>query len=157
MTAGDFLSGDEPAGQELIPEISAPRGAAPLRALLFLGQARDMPLREDGSGQYRDIHPVDQKVELALLTERGRIASAPDVGLEIADLPRDDGDIFKAEVARRVRTALATLLNAGDIRLLELVARRPFRGAAYFLVRYQNLRDPQSKERELTSSFSPSQ
>ena len=153
MSAGEYDAGLELAGEEVIAEASRPRRTTVPRALLFDGRTRTF-LR-DASGRCKDIHPVDQKVALALLIEFGKITSAPSTGNTLRELRTlIPGDALTHDIERRLREPLAEVLAAGDIREITTPARSsgfaillPFRGALEVTFDYENLRIPRNRDR----------
>lgn len=115
MPLGFLPLGFGPLGAPLLDEDAAPRARATYpRALWFDGATRDYAL--DADGRYRDLHPVDQKVALALLVELGRVTSAPAIGSTIKSVA-PNAPTTPAAVEAAVRRALAPMLRAQEIRL----------------------------------------
>jgi len=140
MPAGSFGAGVGPAGADPSP-VSAPTTARPTRALRY-----DLATRrfvEDGTGAFVDVHPVDQKVAFLLGTEQGSLPSTPTLGQRYrARVNGVDPKQIPAVVTDETRLALAALLAAGDIDLLDVQTDARVRGRVLIAVTYVNLRDP---------------
>ena len=75
MGAGDYAAGfADIAGEDPIAVLSAARDLLPPRALAFDGETRTF-LRDE-NGLLLSVHPIDQKVALALFIEQKKIAVA---------------------------------------------------------------------------------
>ena len=138
MGAGSFGAGEGAAGEDIPTPPDAPRNVTPPAALLFDGRTRDFPL--NAQGRYRRVHPVDQRVALALLIAYGTIASAPTVGDKVRRITK----IVKStpgQVAGFVNEALDTMLRAGDIVLRDVqIETNRVNGTILLAVSYTNLR-----------------
>ncbi len=144
MGAGDDPAGDGLAGEDALVSSGPPRSVTPPVALRFDGATADYPL--DSEGRYVSIHPVDQRVALALIPRLGTVASVPELGNGLRSIRK----ITRAtpnEARSHVDRALASLIRAGDIRLLSVaVETHPRTGAILCAVSYTNLRtSPPSK------------
>jgi hypothetical protein len=140
MGAGQFNAGEGLGGEDPLADPSPPRDVTPPAALLFDGATKAHPL--DAQGRYQGIHPVDQRVALALLVRFGSVGSVPDQGArfrEIAKVTR----YTAAQAKDMVNLALARLLAAKDItvELVEVETNR-LAGSIAIAVSYQNLRLP---------------
>lgn len=140
MGAGDHPAGEGPAGFDPPAEPAPLRRAEPPRALLFDGATRDFP--RDADGRYRDIHPVDQEVALALLVELGAVGPAPATGSTLRAIPHAGGPTLKADVRNRIHLALARPLAAKDIEEIAITVTTPRPGAIRVIYDYLNLRAP---------------
>jgi hypothetical protein len=63
----------------------------------------DVPI--NGDGLYGSLHPIDQRVRLALLPPLGSIPAEPTLGLDWAT-PFETGEKLRADVVDRIRNAL---------------------------------------------------
>lgn len=105
----------------------------------------DPDLREfvlDDGGQFTNVHPVDQEVSLRLGVALGTLAGSPNVGLDVASLKRASAESMQAAVNDAVQTALADLVDRGDIELLGSPLMPDAAGRPFFFVDYRNLRLP---------------
>lgn len=136
---GWLPAGVGPAGYNPVVPPNAPRDVRPPAALLFDGGTRDFPLDENGF--YRAIHPVDQKVALALCVSRGAIAAVPGIGNKLRTIQRVRPDVAVTLVKNYVREALADLIAAKSIQIesdgIAVDASVP--GRLLFAVTYLNL------------------
>ena len=107
---GTYLAGMGPMGYSPSVPPNAPRDVRPPAALYFDGQTRDFPLDENGF--YREVHPVDQKVELQLSLPRGAIASTPGIGNHLRTIQRVRPSVAETLCRSFIREALADLLSA---------------------------------------------
>ncbi len=114
MSSGTHSSGTGSAGFAPVGAVSA----APLtqnapKALKFNPATRDFDITE---GVYAALHPVDQRVALALTIELGSLPSAPNVGHTLRKMRRSSGPTIEADARDRVRQALKTILDAKDMK-----------------------------------------
>lgn len=107
-------------------------------AAMFDPSIRGYPL--NASGTLTAIHPVDQKVILALHVKWGTLASAADFGAKFHLLKRDRN--LEAACVAEVNRALGDLLRAADIALRGITVTRPIPGRVIVVVSYVNLRLP---------------
>jgi len=147
MGAGDFGAGEGLAGEDVLPDIVPRTVTAPI-ALRFDGKTRDFLL--DDGGRYLSVHPVDQRVALALLILKEKLASAPEVGSGLWKIAYAGGPTLIAEVNDHVRQTLQAMIKAGDIELLAVAVEIPARGTFLVQVDYLNKRLIESERRVLT-------
>ena len=141
MSAGLYPAGYGPCGLDPLPTASTARSVVAPVALMFDGATRDFPLNP-ATGRYYGVTPVAQRVELALLTQFGKTPAAPTMGLNLSGVVPVSGDKLQADVDSAVRTAIATPISKGDIKILEITGTSPNRGRIRVYVRFQDLRDP---------------
>jgi hypothetical protein len=134
---GWLPAGVGPAGYNPVVPPNAPRDVRPPAALLFDGGTRDFPLDENGF--YRAIHPVDQKVALALCVSRGAIAAVPGIGNKLRTIQRVRRDVAITLVNNYVREALADLIAAKSIQVDKIEVDPDVPGRLLFAVTYLNL------------------
>ncbi len=136
--SGTYASGTGSAGFDPVGTVSAPplTQNAP-KALKFNPATRDFDITE---GVYAALHPVDQRVALALTIELGSIPSAPNVGHTLRRMRRSSGATVEADAKDRVRQALKTLLDAEDIAIDRIEVDAETRGRVIVVVYYVNLR-----------------
>lgn|SRR5512138_21355 len=115
---------------------SSARDATPPAALAFDGTTRNYKL--DSRGRFQEAHPVDAKVFLILRTLAGSIRSAPTTGQTVNAIAYIDQLRVRAQVEDRVRSALAPVINAGEIRLDNIEIDTSVRGRIMFEVTYFN-------------------
>jgi hypothetical protein len=70
------------------------------------------------------------------------VLSVPGVGGTVLDVPIDDSTVMTAEADRRVRSALADLISAGDVSVESVNAWADPSYRAHLEVVYRNLRLP---------------
>lgn len=135
---------DAGAGEAGLDDGTAPtaRAVTPPHAL-FLDPAV-MDFTADAEGHYQSVHPVDQKVEIGLAVAFGSVASAEGVGSSLRNLRLGTREQMTAEATTIARTALATLLAAGDVILVSVVAYPVNAWRARVEITYQNTRAPDS-------------
>ncbi len=139
MGAAQYPAGNGPAGEDPLPALTAPRNVQPPAALLFDGASRAFPL--DANGLYRAIHPVDQRVALALLIALGTVGSAPSLGSSLRAIRRIV-PTTPTDARNRIDVALSDLVAARDIEVtkVEVETRRAPTGSLLVAVSYRNLR-----------------
>lgn len=139
MGAGDFEAGPlDPAGEDPVADPPAPRRVTLPAALLFDGATADFPL--DSAGLYKSSHTVDQRVALALIPRQGTVASVPGLGSRLRSIKRATGALAVAKARDYVDLALAALVLAGDIEVVDVQVESPGRGQIAVAVTYKNLR-----------------
>ena len=106
-------------------------------ALAFDGSSRNFKL--DSDGQYESAHPIDARVFNLLRIAAGSIRSAVDVGQTVRAIRYIDQRTIRATIEDRVRTVLAPMIAAGEIRLLTVDIDTETRGRVLFAVNYVNL------------------
>jgi hypothetical protein len=139
--------GADPGEEDLVDPLSAPRNVAPPIALVFDGKTRTF-LRDD-DGFLLSIHPVDQKVALALFVEKGKLAPTPSTGNTLREIKYIDKVKIETDVTNRINRALNAVLVPGDIEILKLEVRLPSRWAVSITFQYRNLREPGSLPRKI--------
>jgi hypothetical protein len=137
--AGLGEAGDGEAGVDDTATITA-RDVSPPHAL-FLDPAV-MDFTADEEGHYQSVHPVDQKVELALAVAFGSVASASTVGGKLRELKIGSRAQMTTDATEIAREALAALIAAGDIILASVVAYAKSASRARVEITYQNTRAP---------------
>lgn len=136
-----YPAGTGPAGHEPVPpDPTRPAELAP--AVAFDPQTRTFLFDEEGEALL--VHPVDQGVALALGFQVNGVAAAPGVGLDVARLKRTSPEAMQQAVLDVVRTALAPLIDAGDIAFYGAPLMPDADGRPWFFVDYANLRLPSS-------------
>ena len=150
MGAGDFLAGMGTAGFDPPVVPSPARNVRPPHALLFDGATRDVPLTDQGS--YAEVHPVDQRVALALFVTLASIPSAPEIGNTLASVRIQDAASMQRDAEGRVRQALQDELNANNIELVAVAASVTPRWRVSVVVKYRNLRLPDSPIATITAN-----
>lgn len=134
---GWFPAGFGPAGYDPVVPPNAPRDVRPPAALLFDGETRDFPL--DANGFYREVHPVDQRVALALCISRGAIASVPGIGNKLRTIQRVRRDVAETLARNYINEALAEMLSSKSIRIEKITIDTAVAGRLLFAVTYLNL------------------
>jgi hypothetical protein len=151
VPAGDYSAGDlDLAGEDPVASPSAPRNVTPPQALLFDGATRTFLF--DDNGLLRSVHPVDQKVELGLLLELGKIAPVPTIGTAFRSIKYIDPQKIDNQVRDAIRLAIGSLKTNGDIEEINVTVLRPNRNAFSVQFTYRNLRLPNDQRRTLTLS-----
>ena len=140
---GDGM-GDGPMGEGAQAEPSLPRVAEYPRAVLFDGATRGAVLQSDGF--YQPVHPVDQRVELALLVQAGKVAAHPELGSELRSIEHLDSSVGGRATAV-IQNKLARLVANGDIRVDRIDVETTAFGGLAAAVHYVNLRLPGSNQR----------
>lgn len=105
--------------------------------MLFDGQTRDFPL--DDNGFYREVHPVDQKVEIALCISRGAIASVPGIGNKLRTIQRVRAAVAETLCRNFINEALADLLKSKSIEIQNIAIDTSVAGRLLYAVTYLNL------------------
>ena len=134
---GWYPAGYGPAGYDPVVPPDAPRVVRPPTAMLFDGQTRDFPLDENGF--YREVHPVDQEVELALCVSRGAIASVPGIGNKLRTIQRVRAAVAETLCQNFINEALADLIKAKSIEIQSIVIDTIVPGRLLYAVSYRNL------------------
>ena len=134
---GWFPAGIGPAGYDPVIPPGAPRRARPPAALKFDGASRDFVLREDGF--YEEIHPVDQKVALALCISRGAVAAVPELGNQLRTIRRVSRAVAETLAKQYVRETLADMIAGKSIELIDTKVQTDVPGRLFVFVLYRNL------------------
>lgn len=113
--AGSGVAGGGLAGKSAAASVP-PRNVRPPRALYFDGASRDM-LLVTATGLYRSLHPVDQKMAMAMVLRRGSIPVAPDLGSTFHEIAIGAEETMTADAIQRANQAAASLLQAGDVKI----------------------------------------
>jgi hypothetical protein len=129
------------AGLPLFPASSTP--GAPQTPLALQFDPTIPGFVQNADGTMTSIHPVDQKVALALFIEYGSISSAPTVGNKLRTLlnrvqPEQVNAIAGAELSR----CLGPFIGAGEITLTGFTVTQTGSGRTSLSVAYVNLKDP---------------
>lgn len=145
---GWFPAGIGPAGYDPVVPPDAPRNVRPPAALRLDGASRDYVLDDDGF--YAELHPVDQKVALALLVSRGAIAAVPGLGNKLRTIRRVSAAVAETLTRQYIREALADLIRGKSIEVESVVVDTSVAGRLLFSVAYKNL----ELERDNNRTFS---
>lgn len=151
MGAGEYPCGIGPCGLDPLPAASSARSVTPPVALLFDGKSRDFPINPD-TGRYYGVTPTAQKVQLALLTRKGAIPANPTLGLDLSKVVPVAGPKLQSDVELAVRSALASVIRANQIQILDIKGTATIRGRIKVEVRYQDLTDPKRPSYTVTVS-----
>ena len=136
--AAQFAAGDELAGEDGVPALSAPRDVTPPAAILFNGATFTFPYL--ASGLLTPLDPTDQQVALALLIRKGTLASVPALGATFREIRKIDR-YTTAKVTDAVNLALASLIASKAIVVLSItVETQRTNGRIVLAVAYRNLR-----------------
>lgn len=135
--AGDFLSGMGLMGMDPSPPAPAPRTATTPVALWWDAASRDYLL--DANGFFKSLHPVDQKMGLALTTRKGTISSVPGQGARFTEIVFAAGPALGAQVNDFVKQATADIVAAGEAQILSVSFQTPQSGSIAIQVSYVNL------------------
>lgn len=101
-------------GEDALGDAPAPRTVEYPRALLIDGGT--MAAELDADGLYVETHPIHQKVALAMLVVRGRIAAVPTMGSRVRGI-EEQRPSLKAEVEAAIREATSSMVSADEIRV----------------------------------------
>ena len=132
---------------------SSPAGALPMGANPLIFPAVPVPgtlpaaLNYDAASRSLTtaIHPVDQQVQLLLTVEQGSVPSLGPVGQRYrARFRGAPQKHIPALALDETKVALAALLASGDVSLTSVTVRSMSPGSNLVVVRYVNLRNPQS-------------
>lgn len=108
-----------------------------IAALRYDVGARDALL--NASGKYVPAHPVDQQVAFALSHRRGSIRSNPESGIDLSQVRLGSASVGE-DIRAAVNTALASLLERGDVEVMRLEWEVYTPGQIRIAVTYRNLR-----------------
>ncbi len=136
MPLGFYPLGFGPLGAVPPSTPAVPVRATYPRSLWFDGATRDYTIGADG--RYLDLHPVDQRVALALLVALGSITLAPALGSTITSVAPGAPTTLAAATAA-VRRALRDLLAEPAIVLRSVVVETSAHGRLEAAVTYVNL------------------
>ena len=128
---------------------------APKRRVVPTFQSHDIDVTRrtvaiDVNGFYKSIHPVDHRLRLALMVELGVVPADPSLGSTLRSVAFDTDENMTADGTRRVRRALKSLLDGGDIVLSRVnvyggeIPGAP--GRLVFEIEYRNLRLPTNEQ-----------
>lgn len=147
MGLGQFPAGVGPYGFDPVPDPTPVTPATEMQSAYFDLGLRDVPLDDDGN--LKQMHPVDQAMQLAIGMRTGTFKARPTDGIKLAELQRLAPARRLATVITKVNAAANDLIKNGDVRieLVELIDQ-DVRGRLFFVVHYFNLRDPRALERE---------
>lgn len=137
MGAGDLPAGMEDAGDDITPGAASARVTPFWNALLIDPTTRDFP--RDADGNYIALHPVDARVELAMMVVQGTIATAPDLGNALRNIAYITSSTVK-EVTYEVRNALNDEVLGGNIRIVSIRVDTSIPGRILVELQYVNLR-----------------
>ena len=136
--AGTFGAGLEPAGLDPVGAFSPkPSLGTQPRALLFNITTRQHVINADGT--MASVHPVDQRVTLALGVKLGSIPSAPGVGNKLRTITRGSLAQLTAQANDYVEQALIAMTTAKEISVISIGVFAPQPGQLIVQVTYTNL------------------
>jgi hypothetical protein len=118
-------------------------------ALDFDGGTKNFKLDDDGL--YVGAHPVDAKTFLICRTTAGSIRSAPGLGQTVGQIPYIDQRTVQATVSDRFRSALSTVVAAGEIRIERIDVDTAVRGRIMTTIHYVNLVTGKRQSPQFTS------
>lgn len=150
--SGEAGFGEAGVGEAGIDPVDATFSAdalTPPQALFFDPALMDFP--KDGDGRYVEVHPVDQKVELALALAFGSAPSAPGVGGTLRDIKIASRAEMTQDATQRVNVALASLIARGDVVVVSVVAYAVNAWRVHVDVTYQNTRAPDAARNRTTT------
>ncbi len=142
MRVVDWLPESEFEG----PVVPPPRVVPVVQALLLDVATHDFPM--DAAGFYEGLHPVDARVELAMVVVAGAIATAPEIGNTIPTIKLATPDVT-TRATYEVRRALRDEVRGGNI-LVKSIKVVASDSALAVEVAYMNLRLPVQVRRERT-------
>ena len=137
MGAGSFPAGFGPTGLDPLPPPPRARDVTPPAALWFDGATQDF-LLDRSTGLYVPLHPVDQRVALALLVNLGSLSGAPAVGAAFRSITRITPST-KTEVVSDATNALLPLVQQRLIRVDDIAVEVYVIGGFACAVSYTNL------------------
>lgn len=151
MGLGSFGLGTSPLGADPVYRPVKPTPPLLPRAVKYDPVIRQFVLL-DQYGNATDVHPVDQIVALRLTSYEGQSMSETDLGTRLRTIssglaPKRAQQLATAEVKR----VLQDLLDAGDVKLVSVIADVSVYSRAMFAVTYVNLRDPRNATRYPTT------
>lgn len=138
MGAADYPFGYGFWGADPVIPPGSPRQVTPPVALRHTRDGRDFEL--DANGFYREIHPVDQKVALALVIVEGSLSSVPEMGNRLRTINRVSQAKGRTLAEQYVRLALSDLLKNGDVSIVKVEVDNAIKGRLVVAVTYKNLR-----------------
>lgn len=136
--AGSGVAGAGLAGGSGASSSLAASDVRPPRALYFDGASRDM-LLITATGLYRSLHPVDQKMAMALVLRRGSIPVAPDLGSTFHEIRIGEEEAMTADASQRAAQAASLLIQAGDVRIASVRCYSSNTSRVRVEVNYENL------------------
>lgn len=143
MGFGDFPWGTTPFGIDIPAQASVPGQVQPLQAMLYDIGTRGFPILPNGliSG----VHPIDQKVALAMGIVNGQVKDDPTLGINFGALSRQNNGkkqiIAEQLIAQQV--VLKKLVQTDDITILDVLTDTPTRGNDQVALDYINNRTGQ--------------
>ncbi len=137
MGAGDEAAGSLPAGDEEVIVLPGGRVVPKWNAIVLDAQTRDFP--QDASGFYVPLHPVDARVELAMIVVQGTVPTLPDLGNAIQNF-RYLGSKITATVQQEVRRVLKPETDAKNITIVAINVEVQEQTSLAVELRYVNLR-----------------
>lgn len=147
MGMGAFAAGVGLAGAD--PAYGSDRTEKPAAAAVYLnGDTLDYEL--DENNQYREVHPIDAEVWIALRVVVGWIRSVPGAGQTLGQIAYIDKSTIQRQVEDRVNLALASLLARGAIRVVEIIGASSVRGRIDVSVLYSNLLAPDKRPKRVS-------
>jgi hypothetical protein len=138
------------AGEDDSASPSDPRRVTKPIAAKFDGLTRTFPFDDDG--RVEAVHPVDQGVALALLTEWRKLTAAPGSGSKIKSIQYAGGPRLIEEVKAFCREAVKRWTDAGDIRELAIDVTVPAYGRISVVYSYARLKDSGDRRRGVPGS-----
>lgn len=138
------------AGEDLSAALSDPRRVTKPVAALFDGATKTFPL--DDNGRVEAVHPVDQGVALALLTEYGKMTAAPGSGVKLKTITYAGGPRLVEQVKSFCRAAVKRWTDAGDIREENIGVELPGYGRINIVYSYVRLKDSGDRRKGVPQS-----
>lgn len=134
MSAGEEDAGLYDAGEDGYQPQGAARGVTPPVALVYLA-SRDYQL--SAAGLFTSQHPIDQRVQLALLIKKGSSPAAPEQGFDWTT-PFAVGEQLQSDVEDRIRNALfRARITSREVEEVRIVAESPVRGRVSWVYTYR--------------------
>lgn len=132
------------------PPLGSPAGFAPVADLSFKpnlvlpqamqidGTTRDFVQNEDG--QMASVHPVDQRVHVALTYRLGSIGSAADIGSGVRNIQHLRQEKINRQVQGAVGLALSAMIDNGDVVVQSVEGQIQDHGRLVTVVDYVNMK-----------------
>lgn len=148
--AGGSGAGGGPSGFDPIGSPGTQQTVVPGTSVQFDPTARDFAGTD--AGYWKAVHWVDQSVTLALTIERGKLRSAPEMGVRYRQIKRL-GDTTQNEVEDMTLEALAHLLaQPPKIEIVSIETAQPARGQLLIAVTYRNLLTRRAQTKRVSST-----
>jgi hypothetical protein len=143
MGAGDFEAGAGPAGEDPVVEQTPYQPIKPPAAIYLDLATRDSRL--DSNGNWDAMDTTEQQVVISFAYFKGTVKSAPNVGNDFNQLPRNRGAALIPDALRIASEAFpfSDLIAKGYASLEGVIVQSPKWGEARIAVQWRNLRkDP---------------